>query len=142
MELDEFVKVTLTQIASGVRDSLEVVRERGGYVNPAVPARLKNDSHFASLDYGVNVFLVDFDVAVTVAEDKGTNAAAKLTVASLLSLQAGGESGSSNTITNKISFKVPMALPVDEVTYEKRRSEEESIRIKLAQKRPSYNPME
>lgn len=41
MELKDFVKEALTQIAAGVDESLLSVRESGGYVNPATRTNTK-----------------------------------------------------------------------------------------------------
>lgn len=134
MELKDFVKETLVQITQGVHESIVQVRESGGYTNPAVRTNTKSSdsSHFANLGFGRNVFLVDFDVAVSVEEGTGTNAGAKLNVASLLTLGAGGESANKSTATNRISFKVPIALPVDPVTEEelKKREIEQAKQMK------------
>jgi len=129
MELKDFVKETLSQISEGIQESLAPVRNAGGYVNPATRINTKStdSSHFASMDAGRNVFLVDFDVAVTVTEETGTNAKAKLSVASLVDLSAGGNSGNVSSSTNRISFKVPLAMPVDQITHDelkKRESEQ------------------
>lgn len=126
MELKDFVKETLVQIASGVNESIAAVRESGGYVNPAAKIDIsKSDgSHFSSLSTGQNVFLIDFDVAVTVEEETGTNAEAKLKVASILSLGAGGKSANKASATNRISFKIPLGLPVDPVTSEELKNRE------------------
>ncbi len=83
------------------------------FVNPTVSNSRNNESHFAVLRGGQNVFLVDFDVAITVNEGAGSNAEATLKVASLLTLGAGGKSFESQESTNRIRFKVPIALPVD-----------------------------
>ncbi|NQY89513.1 MAG: hypothetical protein HRT51_17560 [Colwellia sp.] len=127
MELKDFVKEALVQIASGVEESIAAVRESGGYVNPAVKIDIsKSDgSHFSSLGNGQNVFLIDFDVAVTVEEETGTNAEEKLKVASLLSLGAGGKSANKASATNRIHFKVPLGLPVDPVTSEELKNREQ-----------------
>lgn len=127
MELKDFVKETLVQIASGVEESIAAVRESGGYVNPAAKIDIsKSDgSHFSSLSTGQNVFLIDFDVAVTVEENTGSNAEAKLKVASLLSLGAGGNSENKSSATNRIHFKVPLGLPVDPITSEELRNREQ-----------------
>lgn len=121
MELSEFIKETLTQIAVGVSRSQEAVRESGGYVNPRAYRDVKatDTSHFASTVDGANVFLVDFDVAVTVSEDSATDAKAKLSVASFITLGVGGASGSASSATNRITFKVPLALPIDPVADER-----------------------
>jgi hypothetical protein len=118
MDLKEYIKETLTQIAEGIQSSLEPVRDAGGFVNPAAETSVKisDTAHFANIGEGRNVFLIDFDIAVSVEETTGTNAAAKLKVASLLSLGAGGNSGNISSATNRVSFKVPMALPTDPVS--------------------------
>ena len=118
MELKDFVKETLTQIAQGVQESIIPVQESGGYVNPATRTNTKNtdNSHFASMPNGQNIFLVDFDVAITVEEDVGANAEAKLKVASFLSIGGGGDTSNKNSATNHISFKVPLAIPVDPIS--------------------------
>lgn len=120
MDLSEFVKETLLQISAGVRDAQPMVRDLGGMVNPATLSRSEaGGSYFASIDDGHHVFLVDFDVAVTVAESAGANAEAKLKIASILSIGGGGNAGSTNASTNRISFKVPLALPIDAPSHQK-----------------------
>ena len=132
MELKDFVKETLSQIVAGVEAAQTEVRDCGGLVNPAYRPRKKEPSasHFGELDHGQNIFLIDFDVAVTVLEESGTEAKVKLNVVSLLGLGAGGESSNSNSATNKISFKVPLALPVDSVSTEKLKERDKIIEEK------------
>ncbi|WKT60065.1 hypothetical protein Q2E61_14300 [Microbulbifer thermotolerans] len=132
MELKDFVKETLSQIAEGIEAAQESVRECGGFVNPAhrVDPKGSNDSHFGVLNNGQNIFLVDFDVSVTVVEDKGNEASAKLQVASLLKIGSGVETSSSNKATNKISFKVPIGLPIDGVSAEQLKQQDQRIREK------------
>jgi hypothetical protein len=48
-----------------------------------------------------------------VSENTGSKADGKLTVASVLSLGGGTSSSESNSTLSKISFKIPLALPVD-----------------------------
>lgn len=113
MDLKEFVKATLTQVAEGVSEAQSSVRAVGGYINPAMVGVASREGYLGSVETGQHVFLVDFDVAVTVAEDTGTHANAKLEVASLFSLGVGGKSGDSAQSTSRVKFKVPLALPVD-----------------------------
>lgn len=120
MDLKEFVRETLVQIAAGVKDAQSEVRTLGGIVNPATQnPSTSGSSYFASVDDLHHVFLVDFDVAVTVAENTGTNAHAKLNVATILTLGAGGQSANSSAATNRLTFKVPLALPLDEPSHTK-----------------------
>jgi hypothetical protein len=132
MELKEFIKETLSQIAAGIEAAQTEVRDCGGFVNPAHRATTKDSdkSHFGALESGQNIFLVDFDVAVTIVEGRGKEAKAKLSVASVLSVGGGGESNKSTSATNKISFKVPMALPVDSVTTEKLKEQDDLLKEK------------
>lgn len=132
MELKEFVKETLTQIAAGIEAAQTEVRDCGGFVNPAhrVNPKGSSEAHFGHLDTGQNIFLVNFDVAVTVVEESGAEAGAKLSVASLVSIGGGAETSSSSSATNTISFKVPLALPVDAVTEEKLKEQDEKVREK------------
>lgn len=120
MELKEFIKETLVQISEGIEAAQTEVRESGGFVNPAHRVKVDNSdkSHFGSTENGQNIFLVDFDVSVTVTEGTGTDAQAKLKVGSLVNLGAGGKSSQSSNTTNRISFKVPVSLPVDSVSQE------------------------
>lgn len=114
MDLKDFVKATLVNIASGVKEAQEAVREAGGIVNPASRVHKAADqSHFSNVEGGANVFLIDFDVAVTVAESTNTGAGAKLAVATFLQLGVEGASDNAKSATHRIKFKVPLALPVD-----------------------------
>jgi hypothetical protein len=135
MDLKEFVKETLVQITSGVRDAQSEVRSLGGIVNPATLTRTDGaGSYFSTIDDVHHVFLVDFDVAISVTESAGTNAGAKLNVATFLTLGAGGQSANSSAATNRLTFKVPLALPLDEPTRSKLVSEIE--RTKAAFSKP------
>lgn len=129
MELKEFIKETLVQIAEGVEAAQTEVRDCGGFVNPAHRNDPKNifETHFGVLGNGQNIFLVDFDISVTVIEETGADAKAKLQVASFFKVGAGIESSSSNSATNRVSFKVPLGLPVDAVSEEKLKQKDEEL---------------
>lgn len=119
MDLKDFVKQTLVQITAGVKDAQGEVRTLGGIVNPATRnATDGGGAYFSTIDEIHHVFLVDFDVAVTVTENSATDAGAKINVA-VLKLGAGGESSNSSAATNRLTFKVPLALPLDEPTRSK-----------------------
>lgn len=128
LELKDFIRETLAQIAAGVEAAQTEVRDAGGFVNPAhrVWKQDQDKSHFGSLVSGQNIFLVDFDVTVTVVEATETDGKAKLNVAGLLSLGTGGQSNASSSATNRISFKVPIAMPVDEVSAEELKKQDEA----------------
>jgi hypothetical protein len=129
MELKDFIRETLSQIAADVEAAQTEVRGAGGFVNPAHRPRDQepDKSHFGSLASGQNIFLVDFDVTVTVVETTETDGKAKLNVAGFLSLGAGGQSNASSTATNRICFKVPLAMPMDAVSTEDLKKQDEDI---------------
>lgn len=129
MELKEFIRETLAQIAAGVEAAQTEVRDAGGFVNPAhrVGKQEQDKSHFGSLTSGQNIFLVDFNVTVTVIEATETEGKAKLNVAGLLNLGTGGQSNASSTATNRISFKVPLAMPVDAFSLEELQQQDQAL---------------
>ena len=129
MELKEFIRETLAQIAAGVEGAQTEVRDAGGFVNPAHRAgkQEQDKSHFGSLTSGQNIFLVDFDVTVTVIEATETEGKAKLSVAGFLNLGTGGQSNASSTATNRISFKVLLTMPVDAVSLEELQKQDQTI---------------
>ena len=130
MDLKEFVKETLIQISSGVKEAQDEVRKIGGVVNPATLSSTNvSGAYFSTIDDMHHVFLVDFDVAVAVSENTGTNAQAKLNVATFISLGAGGQSANASATTNRLSFKVPLAFPLDETTRAKLRAEVDAAKV-------------
>ena len=139
MDLKEFVKEALSQVAAGVEEAQADVLDRGGFVNPAhrPDSRSSNEAHFGVLENGQNIFLVDFDVSVTVAEETGKSGGAKLQVASFVKLGGDVDANTSSTATNRISFKVPMALPVDDVSEEQLKAQDEERREKVRRRNES-----
>lgn len=122
MDLGEFVKQSLTQIVAGVKDSQEEIRNLGAYVSPAMFAASPGNAdatHFGSVGDVQNVFLIDFDVAVTVTGAVEGGVGGKLSVASFFKVDAGGRSSMASEATSRIKFKVPLALPVDPTTKKK-----------------------
>lgn len=144
MELKEFIAEALAQIAGGVVDAQDRVRSGGGFVNPTVRGAQRDGSLFAYLPNGQYVFLVDFDVAISASSGTGTNAGAKLSVVSLLSLNAGGQSIQSQETISRVRFKVPLALPVDPeskaemLDREQKEREEEEARKRGRPHGPRY----
>jgi len=141
MELKEFVKETLVQISEGVKESQGSVRTIGGYVNPAVTyAQGKPELvYFGETALGHHTFLIDFDVAVIVAEKKAAKGGAKLSVASFLSIGGSGSSDAESKSTSRVKFKVPLALPYDEQS--KKEKDEKSERRPREHNKRNISPM-
>lgn len=116
MDLKDFVRDSLTQISEGVRAAQDSVRQHGGYASPAVYGRTAGEAHFGTLDHGQNVFLVDFDVAVTVMQGSASDVEGRLKVASVFGAGGGRKTTGSEEYASRLRFKVPLALPVDEQT--------------------------
>ncbi|WP_448568904.1 hypothetical protein [Thalassotalea ganghwensis] len=142
MDLKDFVAESLIQIAQGVSESQLAVKNLGGLVNPAIRVHKQGDSHVSSLPNGQNIYIVDFNVAISVAENTGTEADGKLKVASVLSIGGGVKSSETNSTLSKVSFKVPLALPVDPYSLEdlkKRDMEREAEHQRATEKRKQGN---
>lgn len=124
MDIKEFVAATLTQIVEGAAASADAISRVGGAVNPPTLNTFKSDGTcIGDTHTGALVFAVDFDIAVTVTATTETNAGARLQVASLLNLGAGGKSGDANQSTSRVKFRVPIALPLDAKMRESRDAE-------------------
>ena len=134
MELQEFVKAALLQITTAVREAQDAVRDSGGVLNPSAITSAPGSAdltHFATLESGQNVFLVDFDVAVTATDALEGSGGGKLSVASVFSIHGGARTATTSESTSRIRFKVPLALPVDAVskTAFDRRNRDEDERV-------------
>lgn len=107
MQLDEFIKETLVQIAKGVKDAQEDVDSLGGRVNPSsiLHKGCVGEEVFPAIDQPIT-----FDIALQVkgSEKTSGNAGAKLSV---FSLGVKGENSDESSTTHRIKFTIPMSLP-------------------------------
>ncbi len=111
MELRDFVKETLVQIAEGVSEAQERADSLGAHVNP----RLTRSSNYASQQGFLNsesgaAQVVGFDVALTVTEGTGTKGGIGI-FAGAVSLGSSGQSSAENSSVSRVKFSVPLALP-------------------------------
>ncbi|QTN32532.1 hypothetical protein HZ994_09385 [Akkermansiaceae bacterium] len=101
MELDEFVRATLTQIINGVdlakKDHPDRIAVRVGRGGQEIVGK---GVHVGQ--YGVG-FLVDFDVEVTAA----TKGGGKLSIG-MAGFGGGGEASKESSHSNRIRFSVPI----------------------------------
>jgi hypothetical protein len=118
MDLRDFVNEALSQIAQGTKLAAEGVHATGAIVNPAVSRGSANPSegHFATLNNGAPVFLVEFDVAVTVTDSGEIGAGAKGGLLQVFSARVNGKAANSMETASRIRFRVPLALGVDSAT--------------------------
>ena len=115
MELKEFVAETLKQIVGGVKDAQAAVKGEGGEINPpffisgeAAKGILIHREH--DIPSGKAVHIVEFDVALTVVEGKGTKGGIGVFVGPV-GIGTQGQSSSENASVSRIKFQVPITLP-------------------------------
>ena len=118
MNLKDFISETIQQIAEGVAEAQEPVRQAGGMLNP-LNIQFKNtiDSYVTVDSQKHAVRRVEFDIAVTATNEKQVSGKGGLRV---MSFELGGE-GSETTgseSVSRIKFGIYMALPVDNSTSE------------------------
>ena len=113
MDLQEFVTQTLLQITKGVQQAQEPARQLGGHVNATTTSAQKGDSILGQMANGQHVSLVSFDVALSVSESGSAGGGARLAVASFFSTGVEGTTKNAQESTSRVSFKVPLALPIE-----------------------------
>lgn len=133
MNLKDFVRETLLEIAEGLTEAQRNSRRGGAVFNPRLKAiepgkreietiQLKGTGLIATAAIGEVAVLVDFDVAITVEEDsksetgkkEGGEVGAKLHIFS-----AGIDTNTTTGVTNRkahnevsrVRFQVPVSLP-------------------------------
>lgn len=119
MELKDFVRETLSEIASGVAEAQ--AEQQGALINPRIKSQESSDSKIALAEDGAGrgiqggriLDYVEFDIAVTV--DKNTETKGKISVLfGALNLSSGGASENKDSSTSKVRFKVPISFSVKE----------------------------
>jgi hypothetical protein len=116
VDLQQFVRETLTEIVLGVnaaQDQAEV-EASGARINPAgIGVGAMPDGYLGNLSSGQAVFVVDFDLAVTVSGTGQEEGGAKVQVLGPFTAKLSGTKKSPRGSTNRIKFKVPIALRPD-----------------------------
>lgn len=131
MDLKEFIKESLIAIIGGIADAQKEVQKNGGEINPPVDARenptttkplmttskLPPSQRLYTSDPRTLINLVEFDVAVTTTEEKGSQggAAAGIKVMAISASVGGGKQLSARSQeASRIKFSIPIALPATE----------------------------
>ena len=118
MNLKEFVRQSLNEIAEGVAEAQKV--DTGAVVNPGIHTSnranmevLKTSQRLFDSTDGSPIETVEFDVAVSVEEGTESGGALQAGI-KVLGLHAGisGGSDSRNSTVSRIKFNVLMKLPV------------------------------
>jgi hypothetical protein len=121
MNIQEFIKETLTQIANGASDVNESLAEVGAYV-PSKCIKGEGVIIRHEGDMPQNVVMVDFDIALTVSQSKSTSGGGGISIASIVKTGVQKEGNTENQEVNRIKFSVPLVLPDDKRMQENRRT--------------------
>jgi hypothetical protein len=105
MKLDQFVRESLEQISKGVADA--------GADNTNIAPRLGEGDNgpktHRAMYGGAAVFLVDFDVAVTVSDAVGADGGEGITVVSPATLKTEKDNKSEAAAVSRLKFSVPVS---------------------------------
>lgn len=115
MDLKEFVGQALVEIIQGVLNAQTVLGMNGKYINPELSTQqgpLEKQGKIVSIQ-GQLVQTVEFDVAVTATEAKGTKGGIGVVVGAI-GLGSQGQSTEENSAVSRIKFAVPITLPYGE----------------------------
>jgi hypothetical protein len=116
MQLEDFIKESLVQIANGVSAAAKELNSSGAIVNPRnVAAASKETFNVYGLIAESNtmrraVHSIEFDVAVTATGGTETKGGIGV-IAGAIALGTQGKSQESNSSVSRLSFSIPMALP-------------------------------
>lgn len=103
MNLQEFVRETMTQIAAGVAEAKKVNPQIAPLISPNENAPPIHRSHRKS------VLMVDFDVAVTVSDKTETGGGGGVTVVSVFKAEGKRETITEHSSVSRIKFSVPIS---------------------------------
>lgn len=113
MELKEFIKTAITDIVTAVSELQVELAENGAIVNPPLPHPISNGS--VNVGKGNEpIERLTFDVALTTTEASSADGGVKGGVA-IFSAKVGAGLQSSSQNVSRLSFAIPVVLPVAEV---------------------------
>jgi hypothetical protein len=115
MKLEEFITETINQIISGISKTHDHAKEKGATVNPRLEHRKTTLSTGKTTVRAVSpIHNVEFDVAVTTTEGKGTKGGFGVFVGPI-GAGSQGQSESSNTSMSRIKFSIPIIFPTQDM---------------------------
>ena len=119
MELKDFIRETLVQVAQGIEQASDELKNSTAAVNPknVIINYSENARHYGVLDQNPEelpparlVEAIEFDVAVHATEGSEASAKAGISVGSI-GLGGKGSSSETKTSESRIQFRIPMVLP-------------------------------
>ena len=111
MDIKDFVKESLMQIADSINEVNMELKEKGTYI-PSGDIVGEGALFSVIKDSKTRHFIkVEFDLAVTVSQEHGTSGGGGLSIASLAKVGIKGEDIEGKEEISRIKFMIPMALP-------------------------------
>lgn len=114
MKLEEFISETINQIISGIRKTHDHAKEQGAVVNPKIEHKKTTlSTKETKIEALSPIRTVEFDIAITTSEGKGTKGGIGIFVGPI-GVGAQGKSDSSNSSISRIKFSVPVVFPTQD----------------------------
>jgi len=114
MELKQFVTESIVQIAEGIEEAQERLKEKWVRINPKPPVNVNAISPMLyCAENGAGVFPLTFDVAVS-AEDVQANGSLGIKVLNI-GMEVRDNSQQVSSRVSRVSFTVPIAYPLKKV---------------------------
>lgn len=111
MDIKDFVKESLKQIADSINEVNMELEEKGTYIpsgdivgEGVLFSVIKNSKTR-------HLVKIEFDLAITVSQEHGTSGGGGLSIASLANVGIKGEEKEGKKEISRIKFMIPMALP-------------------------------
>jgi hypothetical protein len=111
MELKDFIKGTLIEIVSGVKEAQNTISDTGAYINPMVNV---SNSQRSIASYGGHksaIYDVDFDIAVTASDSSGAKGGIGVFLGGV-GIGTKADLNETNVSQNRIKFQVPISYPL------------------------------
>lgn len=111
MDLKEFIRDTLTQIAEGAAEAQANINALGGEVIPHIRSGtyMELGKHGLLSTENGYAHMIEFDVALTASEGTGTKGGIGVFLGAV-TLGSGGESKTENSSLSRIKFSIPISL--------------------------------
>jgi len=113
VELRDFISNTLVQIIEGVSNAQEYALSKDAEINPSEGFASNFEKLSRTLKSHRLVHIVEFDVAVTVAESKQLSGGIGIVVPEL-SIGYRGTIGNEKSAISRIRFSIPLILPTQQ----------------------------
>lgn len=120
MELEDFVRITIFQICKGVSSAIDECKDLGAIVNPNVIEANGTSSLYIPVSPERNrvkrsVQTVDINADIMISETKDTGGKLGISIGGF-GAGIGNSQADNTTYNNHVSFSVPVAFPVCDVT--------------------------